>query len=141
SQIQYSRIIQGAQDPVTAFIYNNAPAGSDTASYKVFATFPYGDSSFSWVGTKVADGGSSFVTLPFTFDSSLVAPGNNIPISVTGINTVTNASLTQSGLVTVLAHPTPALVLGGQIVYLTSKNTVKFQTNSFSESTPTGTET
>jgi hypothetical protein len=143
SQIQYSRIIQGAQDPVTAFVYNNAPAGSDAASYKVYATFPYGSSASAYVGTKLADGGSSFVTLPFTFDSSLVTPGNNIPISVTGIDTVSGASLTQSGSVTVLAHPTPALVLGGQIVYLTSRNTVKFQTPSndiFGQAPPAGGE-
>ncbi len=92
----------------------------------------------------MADGGSTFVTLPFTFDSSLVAPGNNVPISVTGVNTATNASLTQSGTFTVLAHPTPALVLGGQIVYLTSSNKVKFQTptnpDAFSQAPPGGTD-
>jgi hypothetical protein len=139
SQIQYSRVIQGAQDPVTAFIYNNAPPGSDTASYKVFATFPYGNST-SYVGTKVADGGVNSVPLLFTFDSSKVAPGNNIPVSVTGINTANNASLTQSGTVTVLAHSTPALYYQGQIVYLTSKSQLAPTTDAFSQVAPSGTE-
>ena len=37
SLIQYSRVIQGAQDPVYAYVYNQAPPGSETANYKVFA--------------------------------------------------------------------------------------------------------
>jgi hypothetical protein len=139
SQIQYSRVIQGAQDPVTAFIYNNAPPGSDTGNYKVFASFTYGDTR-PYVGTKIADGGANFVTLPFIFDSSKVAPSKDIPISVTGINTATNVSLTQNGSVTVLAHSTPALLIQGQIVYLNSKTVVQATTDAFSQVAPTGTE-
>jgi hypothetical protein len=139
SLIQYSRVIQGAQDPVYAYVYNQAPPGSDTANFKVFATYPYG-TPFSYTGTKLADGGTSFVTLPFTFDSSQVAPATDIPISVTGINTATGDMLTQSGTVTVLAHAAPALLLQGQIVYLTSKATVTFTTDAFSQVAPSGTE-
>ena len=103
SQIQYSRVVQGGQDPVNAFVFNQAAFGSDTASYTVYATYPYG-TPFSYSGTKAADGGTGFVTLPFNFDSSKVAPGNSIPISVTGTDTATGASITQSGTVTVLAQ-------------------------------------
>jgi hypothetical protein len=139
SLIEYSRLIQGAQDPVYAYVYNQAPPGSDTANYKVYATYPYG-TPFSYTGAKLADGGTSFITLPFTFDSSQVAPATNIPISVTGINTAIGDSLTQSGTVTVLAHAAPALLLQGQIVYLTSKATVAFTTDAFSQVASGGTE-
>lgn len=139
SLIQYSKVIQGGQDPVYAYIYNQAPPGSETASYKAFATYPYG-TPFSYTGTKLADGGASYITLPFAFDSSRVAPAIDIPISVTGINTTTGDSLTQSGTVTVLAHAAPALLLQGQIVYLTSKATVSFVTDAFSQVAPSGTE-
>jgi hypothetical protein len=141
SLVQYSRVIQGGQDPVYAVVYNQAPAGSGAAAYQAYATFPYGNSN-SYVGSRAADGGAGYDTLPFNFDSSRVAPGTNIPISVTGTDTATGFSLTQSGSVTVLAHAAPALILQGQIVYLSSKNTVTFQTptnNNFAESTPGGT--
>jgi hypothetical protein len=139
SLIQYSKVIQGGQDPIYAYLYNQAPLGSDTASYKVFATYPYG-TPYSYTGTKIADGGASYVTLPFSFDSSQVAPANDIPISVTGINTATGDSLTQTGTLTVLAHAAPALLLQGQIVYLTSNAKVTFQTDAFSQVAPNGTE-
>jgi hypothetical protein len=121
SLIQYSTVIQGGQDPIYAYIYNQAPSGSDTASYKAFATYPYG-TPYSYTGTKIADGGASYVTLPFTFDSSQVAPARDIPISITGINTATGDFLTQSGTVTVLAHAAPALLAlpGGEFAGLLS---------------------
>jgi hypothetical protein len=120
SLIQYSKVIQGAQDPVYAYIYNDATVGSDPLSYKVSTTYPY-PSPYSFTGT----------------------PGNNIPVSVTGLNTESGGFVTQSGTVTVLGHAAPALILQGQIVYLTSKTTTTFQTpttNAFGGAPPGGGE-
>jgi hypothetical protein len=142
SLIQYSKVIQGAQDPVYAYIYNDATVGSDPLSYKVSTTYPY-PSPYSYTGTKIADGGASYITVPFSFDSSQVAPANNIPVSVTGLNTESGGFVTQSGTVTVLGHAAPALILQGQIVYLTSKTTTTFQTpttNAFGGAPPGGGE-
>ena len=119
SQIQYSTVIQGAVDPVNALIYNTAPSGSAAVNYSVFASFPYG-SSGAYMGTAAADGGASYVTLPFSFNSGLVSPGTN-SIGVTATDTGTGNMLTQSGNVLVLAHAAPAFVLGGSVVNLASK--------------------
>ncbi|MGA2686025.1 MAG: hypothetical protein ABSF51_13330 [Verrucomicrobiota bacterium] len=75
SQVQYPTVIQGYQDPVTAQIYNEAAPGSDPVNFSVFATFPYGNSS-TYSGTRAADGGSGYLTLPFAFNSGLVSPGS-----------------------------------------------------------------
>src|SRR5438105_1110652 len=111
SQIQYSTIIQGAFDPVSAFIYNTAPFGSDAVNYSAYASFPYGNSS-TFSGSRGADGGSGYTTLPFNFNSALVTPGTN-SISVTARDNGTGGTLTQSGNVLVLAHAVPAFVIGG----------------------------
>jgi hypothetical protein len=118
SQILYSTVIQGAQVPVNAYIYNTAAAGSSAVNYGVYSTFPYGRSG-TFSATKAADGGAGYVTLPFSFDSSLVAPGTSA-ISVTATDTGTGGTLTQSGSVQVLAHAVPAFVLGGSVVQLSS---------------------
>jgi hypothetical protein len=118
SQIQYSTVIQGAFDPVTAYIYNTAPPGSASVNYSSFATFPYGNSG-TYLGTKGADGGVGYVSLPFSFNSGLVSPGIH-SISVTATDTGTGGTLTQSGNVTVLAHGVPAFVIGGSVVQLSS---------------------
>jgi hypothetical protein len=65
--------------------------------------------------------------MSFPIDTSTFTPGT-VAVTVTGTDTDTGGVLTQSGQFTVLAHANPALVLNGQIVYLTSKNVVKFQT-------------
>jgi hypothetical protein len=51
SQIQYSRVIQGATDPVNAHVYNNAAPGSDTGNYSVTAAYaPPGASAYTGIG-------------------------------------------------------------------------------------------
>jgi hypothetical protein len=119
SQIQYSTVIRGASDPVTAYIYNTASPGSGSVNYSAFATFPYGNSGSPYVGTKAADGGTGYVSLPFSFNSGLVSPGLN-SISVTATDTGTGGTLTQSGYVQVLAHGVPGFVFGGRVVNLSS---------------------
>jgi hypothetical protein len=127
AQIQYSNVIQGGQDPVYAFVYNTAPTGSAAANFRVSGNQSY-LSPVAYSGSKSADGGTGYLTLPFNFDSSQVAPANNVPVSLTLKNTDTNASVTLSGAVNVLAHAAPAMVLSGNIVPFTVKNTVKFTT-------------
>ena len=119
SQIQYSTVIQGYQGPVTAQIYNEAAPGSDPVNFSVFATFPYG-SSATYSGTRTADGGSGYLSLPFSFNSGLVSPGSQT-VSVTATDTGTGGSLTQSGSVLVLAHADPAFSIGGNVVQLSSR--------------------
>ena len=122
SQIQYPTVIQGYQDPVTAQIYNEAAPGSDPVNFSAYATFPYGNSG-TYSGTRAADGGSGYLTLPFSFNSSLVSPGSQT-VSVTATDTGTSASLTQSGNVLVLAHADPAFSIGGNVVQLSSRPVV-----------------
>ena len=118
SQIQYPTVIQGYQDPVTAQIYNEAVPGSDPVNFSVFATFPYG-SPTTYSGNRAADGGSGYLTLPFSFNSGLVNPGSQT-VSVTATDTGTGGSLTQSGSVLVLAHADPAFNIGGNVIQLSS---------------------
>jgi hypothetical protein len=118
SFIQYPTVIQGYQDPVTAQIYNEAAPGSDAVNFSVFATFPYGNSG-AYSGTRAADGGSGFLTLPFSFNSGLVNPGSH-NVSVTATDTGTSGSLTQSGSVLVLAHADPAFNIGGNVIQMSS---------------------
>jgi hypothetical protein len=119
SQIQYATVIQGYQDPVTAYIYNEAPYGSDPANYSVYAAFPYGMSG-TYLGTRAADGGAGYDALPFTFDTSQTAPGSQ-HITVTATDRDTGGTLTQGGDVEVLAHGVPAFVIGGNVVQLGSR--------------------
>ena len=119
SQILFPTVIQGYQDPVTAQIYNEAVPGSDPVNFSVSATFPYG-SSGTYSGARAADGGTGYLTLPFSFNSGLVSPGSQT-ISVTATDTGTSASLTQSGSVLVLAHADPAFNIGGNVVQLSSQ--------------------
>src|SRR5690242_4026629 len=118
SFIQYPTVIQGYVDPVTAQIYNEAAAGSDAVNYSVYATFPYGNSG-TYFGSQAADGGSSYVALPFSFNSGLVNPGS-YNLSVTATDTGTSGSLTQSGSVLVLAHADPAFNIGGNVIQMSS---------------------
>jgi len=119
SFIQYSTVIQGYQDPVTAQIYNEAAPGSDAVNYSVFAAFPYG-SSATYSGSRAADGGSGYLVLPFSFNSGLVNPGSHT-VSVTATDTGTSGSLTQSGSVLVLAHAVPAFNIGGNVIQMSSQ--------------------
>ena len=119
SQLQYSTVLRGYQDPVTAYIYNEAPSGSDPVNYSVYASFPYGDSG-TYSGTKAADGGAGYTTLPFVFNSGLVDAGTYV-VRVTATDTDNGGSLTQGGSVDVLDHAKAAFVLGGHVVQLSSQ--------------------
>lgn len=138
SAVQYSRVIQGAIEPVSAFVYNTAPAGSDLGTYRVTADYAaagaggYTNVGYSYTGTKIADGGVSYVSLSFDLNTSNFAPGT-AAVKVTGTDLDTGGVLTQGGTFMVLAHANPALIFNGQIVYLTSANVVKFQTPSNSD--------
>lgn len=149
SQIQYSTAIQGAVDPIYAFVYNSASAGSAASPYQVTAAYGsgYSNSLGSYTGTKTADGGTGYVTLPFNLNTANAAPGN-VPVQVTLTNTASGGSTSQSGQFTVLAHAGPALYLQGNIVPLSSKSVITFScavaapptANCFAEAAPTGTE-
>jgi hypothetical protein len=119
SFIQKPTVIQGYEDPVTAQIYNEAAFGSDAVNYSVYASFPYGN-TLPYVGTIAADGGSSYLNLPFAFNSGAVDPGSHT-VSVTATDTGTGATLTQSGSVLVLAHGVPAFNIGGNVIQLSSR--------------------
>jgi len=119
SSIQYSTVIQGFQDPIAAQIYNEAAPGSDAVNFSVYASFPYGNSA-TYSGSRPADGGSGYLSLPFAFNSGLVNPGSNA-VSVTATDTGTGGSLTQSGSVLVLAHGVPAFNIGGNVIQLSSR--------------------
>ena len=149
SQIQYSRVIQGATEPITALVYNNASSGSDTGNYRVTAAYaPSGDTSYtsigySYTGSVPANSGTVPASMSFPIDTSTFTPGT-VAVTVSGSDTDTGGVLTQGGQFTVLAHANPAFVVNGQIVYLTSKNVVKFQTptnnNVFGQAPPGGTD-
>jgi hypothetical protein len=127
AQVQYSTVIQGGQDPVYGFVYNTAPTGSAAANYKLSSNQSY-VSPISYSGSKSADGGTGYTILPFTLNSSQVAPANNVPVSLTLTNTDTNAAVTLGGTVNVLAHATPGLVLSGKVVPLSVPSVTKFAT-------------
>ncbi|HUJ10812.1 MAG TPA: hypothetical protein VL171_12365 [Verrucomicrobiae bacterium] len=119
SQIQYATVLQGYQDPVTAYIYNTAASGSDPVNFSVYATFPYGVPS-AYSGTKDADDGTGYIALPFAFNSALTSAGT-YTVSVTATDTGTGGSLTRSGSIVVMDHAKPAFVLGGNVVALSSQ--------------------
>jgi hypothetical protein len=133
AQIQYSTVIQGGQDPVYGFVYNTAPTGSASANFSLSANQSY-LSPVAYRGSKSADGGTGYLTLPFTFNSSQVVPANNVPVSLTLKNTDTNAAITLGGTVNVLAHATPGLVLSGKVVPLSVPSATKFTTTQAQDS-------
>jgi hypothetical protein len=100
SQIQYAKVIQGFQDPITAFIYNVAPAGSDTLDYSVYVTTPIGNSN-TLTGAKAADAGASYAAQNFVYNTTNAPLGNN-QLNVITTDTVSQAQITQSGSVQVL---------------------------------------
>ncbi len=117
SQIMYSTILVGVQDPITAKVFNTAPVGSDAGNFNLTATFPNGSATNT--GTKPADGGTGNISYPFTYDSTGATPGPNT-VSVTLTDTANNSSITQSGTVTVLSRVKPGFLIGGQVVTLSS---------------------
>ena len=119
SFIESPTVIQGYVDPVTAQLYNEAAPGSDDVNFSAYATFPYGNSN-PYTGTLAADGGSSYLILPFSFNSGQVDPGSRT-VSVTATDTGTGVSLTQSGSVLVLAHADPAFNIGGNVIQMSSR--------------------
>jgi hypothetical protein len=100
SQIQYSKVIQGFQDPVAAYIYNVAPAGSDTLNYSVYVATPIGNSS-TIPGAQAADGGASYAQQNFVYNTTNAPLGNN-QLSVIATDTVSQEQITQSGSIQVL---------------------------------------
>jgi hypothetical protein len=110
-----------------------------TAAYAPAGATSYTSIGYSYTGSVPANGGASPVSMSFPIDTSMFAPGTTA-VTVTGTDTDTGGALTQGGTFTVLANANPALVVNGQIVYLTSKNVVEFENNNFAESTPGGTE-
>ena len=149
SQIQYSQVIQGAVDPITAFVFNNAPFGASAGSYQITAAYGNGLANgfgFSYVGTQPANGGTvSSAAATFNLNTANIAPGV-VPVAVTLKDTTSpgGGSITQGGQFTVLAHAAPALYFGGAPVSLSSRNVITFQTpvvaHVFGEASPTGTE-
>jgi len=134
SQIQYSKVISGATDPITADIFNVAPSGSDTGNYQVTAqysppeTSSFTDFNYYFTGTKIADGSSSYVTAPFPLDTTGFN-GGTANVNITLKDTDTGNSVTQGGSFTVLDHATPGILLAGQLVALSSKTVVSFDTD------------
>jgi len=143
AQIQYSQVIQGATDPINAYVYNFAPYGGATLYYQVTAAYGANYATafdYYYTGTLAANGGAS-PTPPATFDldTANLSPGT-VPVLVTGSNTVSGGTVQLGGQMTVLAHASPAIYINNQIVPLTSGNVITFRSNSFAESTPGGTE-
>jgi hypothetical protein len=119
SQIQYPKVMQGYQDPVTAFIYNTAPYGNPAEDYSVYATFPYGQ-SLTYSGQKIADGDTGYAAVTFQFNSALTNAGT-YTLSLTTTDTDTEDTITQSGDVEVLNRADPAFFLGGHVVQMCSQ--------------------
>ncbi|HEV8038901.1 MAG TPA: hypothetical protein VGP62_08570 [Bryobacteraceae bacterium] len=141
TQVQSSRVIQGAQDPIYAYLYNFAPVGSPATIAQVTAAYGFLNpaSLGGYLGPVAATGGATFLTLPFPLNTSNLSPGS-FPYQVTTINKSTGGSSTQSGQFTVLAHAKPALFAQGQIIPLSKPNLISFAAPAFAEAGPTGTE-
>ena len=148
SQIQYSQVIQGAVDPINAYVFNNAPFGSSPGSYQITAAYGNGYANgfgYYYTGTQPANGGTvSSAPATFSLNTANIAPGV-VPVAVTLNNTGPGGgSITQGGQFTVLAHAAPALYLAGAPVSLSSRNVITFQTtvvaHVFGEASPAGTE-
>lgn len=112
-------ILKGYVGTLNAFIYNTAPSGSDPLNYSVYEVTPYGNSP-AVTGTKIADGGSGYGVVPFSFNSSYLNYGNNL-IGATLTDTANNYQVTQSTSVSVLEHARPAFVIGGNEYQLASQ--------------------
>jgi hypothetical protein len=134
TQVQSSRVIQGADDPIYAFLYNFAPVGSPATIAQVTAVYGFGNpaSLGGYLGPVTATGGATFLTLPFPLSTRNLGPGI-FPYQVTAINKSTGGSSTQSGQFTVLAHAKPALFVQGQIIPLSTPAVISFTANVFAE--------
>jgi hypothetical protein len=123
------RVYQGYQEPVTGEIFNFAPTGSSTLSYTAAANFPLSPTQFIYSGQKIGNGGATYVPLPFTYSTTNVTPGvQNLTLSAT--DTINKVSLNSpAAQITVVAHPTPAIGLNGQIINLKTPSTTRFTTN------------
>ena len=140
SQIQYSKFISGAVDPVYDFIYNTAPIGSDTGNYKVTAGYAppeasgYTSFGYFYIGSIPANGGSAYATASFPLNTAGFN-GGTAAVTTTLTDTDTGGFLTQNGQFTVLDHAAPGLYLQGQVVPLSSKTVITFQTPDASSDT------
>jgi hypothetical protein len=136
SQIKYSTVIQGATDPVFGFVFNFAPTGSDIGLYSVtgaYGNFYSNPIGTTYTGSKIADGGATFITLPFGINTANIAPGD-VPVKLTLSDGTTGLPIvSQGGAFSVLAHAAPSLYIQGQVVPMTSKKVIQFATPVFSE--------
>lgn len=119
THIAASSILKGYVDTVDAYIYNTAAYGADPLNYSVYESTPYGNSP-AITGTKLADGGSSYITQPFNFDSSFLNYGANT-IDVTLTDSVSGQQISQTASVTVLEHAQPAFFVNGTVIQLASQ--------------------
>jgi hypothetical protein len=133
STIQYPKIVQGYINPITAYVYNGAPAGSDTGNYNVTAAYAaphdvgYTSFDYYYTGSKIADGGTSYATASFPLGTSTF-DGGTVAVTVTLTDTDAGTSVTQGGQFTVVDHATPGLYINGQVVPLSSQTVIKFTT-------------
>lgn len=141
-QVQSPKVIQGADNPITAFLYNFAPVGSPATIAQVTAAIGSGTpaSLGGYLGPVNATGGASFLTLPFPLNTRNLTPGS-YPFQVTTVNKSNGGgSSTQIGQFDVLAHAKPALFVQGKIIPLATPATISFVAPAFAEAGPTGTE-
>ncbi len=134
SQIQYGTVIQGGVVPVYAFIYNSAPSGTPAVPYQVSGAYGvnYDNSLGTFTGSKAGDNAATFQTVPFSLNTSNVAPGQ-VAVLVTLTDQTDGVQKQQGGQFTVLDHADPALYLQGKIIPLSSKTIVVFTSNVFAQ--------
>src|SRR3984957_21175748 len=65
TQVQSSRVIRGADDPIFAYLYNFAPVGSPATIAQVTAVYGFGNpaSLGGYLGPVTATGGATFLHL------------------------------------------------------------------------------
>jgi hypothetical protein len=114
-----ARIVQGANIPVYGYIYNEAPTGSDDLNYSIYYELPGGGTSTAAMGTKSADGGATFDTYRYDFDSSLAQFGDNVfTIHAAGQQGTLHSPQTQQVTVEVVNHVVPAMWIQGVEVHI-----------------------
>lgn len=114
-----ARIVQGANIPVYGYIYNEAPAGSDDLNYSIYYDLPGGGTSTAAMGTKTADGGATFDTYRYDFDSSLAQFGDNVfTIHAAGQQGTLHSPQAQQVTVEVVNHVVPAMWIQGVEVHI-----------------------
>ncbi len=110
------RIIKGATVPVYGYVYNVAPAGSNDLNYSLFYTLP--DSSTTPVidRTKAADGGASYNTYEYDFDSTTASYGANVFRFNVSDTSALHSPQGRQLTIQVLDHAAPAMWIQGKEV-------------------------